>query len=78
MQAAGKNAKNVSRTADPDYRPLVEAQKAKAERLAAEEAKREAGALARAKEAVGRWLQNLGFEGTRANVNNNWRPGGGA
>lgn len=70
--------KNISRTADPNYRPAVEALKKQAERLAAEEKAQAASALQKAKEAVGRWLQNLGSEGRANPVNDSFKPMGGA
>jgi uncharacterized protein RhaS with RHS repeats len=72
---AGQKA--VARTADPNYRPLASGQAARAERLAAENAAREQSRFQKAKEAIGRWLQNLGHSGGKTPTKGGWSPGGG-
>jgi hypothetical protein len=80
MQAAGKTGKNVSRTADEGYRPLVSAEAAKVERVNAENARRIADREARQaaqQAAESRKLELVRPEGGGAGTRGTNKPAGG-
>ncbi len=80
MQAAGKTGKNVGRTADEGYRPLVSAEAAKVERLNAENARRIADREARQaaqQAAESRRLELVRPEGGGAGTRGTNKPAGG-